>query len=113
MNIEIKSTSFLIPNNLSWDSLNRQNKLNFSEYNNIFNKTKFDQNSDCEIFILFLRDIINYYKTSNNSRINEIKKIKLIISFIEKKIYANNKKIITKLLQARSNLAHKEINLFK
>ena len=92
MNIEIKSTSFLIPNNLSWDSLNRQNKLNFSEYNNIFNKTKFDQNSDCEIFILFLRDIINYYKTSNNSRINEIKKIKLIISFIEKKISANNKK---------------------
>lgn len=92
MNIEIKSTSFLIPNNLSWESLNWQNKLNFSEYNNIFNKTKFDQNSDCEIFILFLRDIINYYKILNNSRVNEIKKIKLMISFIEKKISVNNKK---------------------
>ena len=77
MNIEIKSTSFLIPNNSSWESLNKQNKLNFSEYNNIFNKTKRDQSSDCEIFILFLKDIINYYKIIENNRNNETKKIKL------------------------------------
>ena len=40
---------------------------------------------------------------------------KFIIEFItfEKPLIKNNKKIITKLLQARSNLAHKEINLFK
>ena len=40
---------------------------------------------------------------------------KFIIEFItfEKPVIKNNKKIITELLQARSNLAHKEINLFK
>ena len=37
MNIEIKSTSYLIPNNSSWESLYKDNKLKFAEYNNIFN----------------------------------------------------------------------------
>ena len=62
MNIEIKSTSYLIPNNSSWESLYKNNKLKFAEYNNIFNNTKFNQNTECEIFVLFLKDIINYYK---------------------------------------------------
>lgn len=92
MNIEIKSTSFLIPNNPSWESLNKQNELSFSEYNNIFNKTKFDQNSDCEIFILFLKDIIDYYKILDKNKASEIKKIKLIVGFIEKKISTSDKK---------------------
>ena len=35
MNIEIKSTSYLIPNNSSWESLHKDNKLKFAEYNNI------------------------------------------------------------------------------
>ena len=51
MNIEIKSTSYLIPNNSSWESLHKNNKLKFSEYNNIFNNTKFNQKTECEIFI--------------------------------------------------------------
>ena len=36
MNIEIKSTSYLIPNNSSWESLYKDTKLKFAEYNNIF-----------------------------------------------------------------------------
>jgi len=30
MNIEIKSTSYLIPNNSSWESLHKDNKLKFA-----------------------------------------------------------------------------------
>ena len=40
MKIEIKSTSYLLPNNSSWNSLKKNNKLIFSEYNNIFNNQK-------------------------------------------------------------------------
>ena len=86
MNIEIKSTSYLIPNNSSWENLHKDNKLKFAEYNNIFNNTKFNQKTECEIFVLFLKDIIDYYKVLNNINKSEIKKIKLIINFIEKKI---------------------------
>ena len=82
MNIEIKSTSYLIPNNSSWESLHKDNKLKFAEYNNIFNNTKFNQKTECEIFVLFLKDIIDYYKVLKNINKSEIKKIKLIINFI-------------------------------
>ena len=82
MNIEIKSTSYLIPNNSSWESLHKDNKLKFGEYNNIFNNSKFNQKNECEIFVLFLKDIINYYKVLKNINKSEIKKIKLIINFI-------------------------------
>jgi hypothetical protein len=75
MNIEIKSTSYLIPNNSSWESLHKNNKLKFAEYNNIFNNTKFNQKTECEIFVLFLKDIIDYYKVLKNINKNEIKKI--------------------------------------
>lgn len=66
MNIEIKSTSYLIPNNSSWENLHKDNKLKFAEYNNIFNNTKFNQKTECEIFVLFLKDIIDYYKVLKN-----------------------------------------------
>ena len=92
MNIEIKSTSYLIPNNSSWGSLYKDNKLKFAEYNNIFNNSKFNQKNECEIFVLFLKDIIDYYKVLKNINKSEIKKIKLIINFIEKKTSTYKKK---------------------
>lgn len=92
MNIEIKSTSYLIPNNSSWGSLYKDNKLKFAEYNNIINNSKFNQKNECEIFVLFLKDIINYYKVLKNINKSEIKKIKLIINFIEKKTSTYKKK---------------------
>ena len=58
MNIEIKSTSYLIPNNSSWESLHKDNKLKFAEYNNIFNSTKINQKTECEILFCFLVEIL-------------------------------------------------------
>ena len=71
MNIEIKSTSYLIPNNSSWESLHKDNKLKFAEYNNIFNNTKLNQKTECEIFVLFLKDIVDYYKVLKNIKKND------------------------------------------
>ena len=86
MKIEIKSTSYLLPNNSSWNSLKKNNKLIFSEYNNIFNNPKFNDKIQCEIFVLFLKDIIDYYKILKNGIKSENKKIQLIIKLIKEKI---------------------------
>ena len=60
MKIEIKSTSYLLPNNTSWSSLKKNNKLVFSEYNNIFSDSKFNDGIQCEILVLFLIMVLKY-----------------------------------------------------
>ena len=92
MKIEIKSTSYLLPNNTSWNSLKKNNKLIFSKYNNIFSNPKFNDKIECEIFVLFLKDIIDYYKILKNGIKDENKKIQLIIKLIKEKISIYKKK---------------------
>ena len=92
MKIEIKSTSYLLPNNTSWSSLKKNNKLVFSEYNNIFSDSKFNDGIQCEILVLFLRDIIDYYKVLKNEIKDENKKIQYIIKLIKEKISIHKKK---------------------
>ena len=92
MKIEIKSTSYLLPNNTSWGSLKKNNKLVFSEYNNIFSDSKFNDGIQCEILVLFLRDIIDYYKVLKNGIKDENKKIQYIIKLIKEKISIHKKK---------------------
>ena len=92
MKIEIKSTSYLLPSNTSWNSLKKNNKLIFSKYNNIFSNPKFNDKIQCEIFVLFLKDIIDYYKVLKNGIKDENKKIQLIIKLIKEKISIHKKK---------------------
>ena len=92
MKIEIKSTSYLLPSNTSWNSLKKNNKLIFSKYNNIFSNPKFNDKIQCEIFVLFLKDIIDYYKVLKNGIKDENKKIQLIIKLIKEKISIYKKK---------------------
>ena len=92
MKIEIKSTSYLLPNNTSWSNLKKNNKLVFSEYNNIFSDSKFNDGIQCEILVLFLRDIIDYYKVLKNGIKDENKKIQYIIKLIKEKISIHKKK---------------------
>ena len=74
MKIEIKSTSYLLSDNASWNSLKKNNKLIFSEYNNIFSNPKSNDKVQYEILVLFLKDIIDYYKVLKNEIKNEKKK---------------------------------------
>ena len=90
MQIEIKSTSYLLPENSLWDSLKQKNKLKFSDYNNIFNISKFDKTNNCEIFVFFLRDLYEIEDSTNLSK--KKKKIKIITSFLKKKILLDKKK---------------------
>ncbi len=90
MQIEIKSTSYLLPENSLWDSLKQKNKLKFSDYNNIFNISKFDKTNNCEIFVFFLRDLYEIEDSTNLSK--KKKKIKIIICFLKKKILLDKKK---------------------
>ena len=92
MKIEIKSTSYLLPSNTSWNSFKKNNKLIFSKYNNIFSNPKFNDKIQCEIFVLFLKDIIDYYKVLKNGIKDENKKIQLIIKLIKEKISIYKKK---------------------
>jgi len=92
MKIEIKSTSYLLSDNASWNSLKKKNKLIFSEYNNIFSNPKSNDKVQCEILVLFLKDIIDYYKVLKNEIKNEKKKIQLIIKLIKEKISIYEKK---------------------
>ena len=92
MKIEIKSTSYLLSDNASWNSLKKNNKLIFSEYNNIFSNPKSNDKIQCEILVLFLKDIIDYYKVLKNEINNENKKIRLIIKLIKEKISIYEKK---------------------
>jgi len=92
MKIEIKSTSYLFSDNASWNSLKKNNKLIFSEYNNIFSNPKSNDKVQYEILVLFLKDIIDYYKVLKNEIKNEKKKIQLIIKLIKEKISIYEKK---------------------
>ena len=92
MKIEIKSTSYLLSDNASWNSLKKNNKLIFSEYNNIFSNPKSNDKVQYEILVLFLKDIIDYYKVLKNEIKNEKKKIQLIIKLIKEKISIYEKK---------------------
>ena len=90
MQIEIKSTSYLLPENSSWDNLKKKNKLKFADYNNIFNKSRFDKTNDCEVYIFFLRDLFELYESKDLSFGK--KKIKILISFLKKKISSEKEK---------------------
>ena len=122
MKIDIKSTSYLLPKNASWNTLRKNNKLIFSEYNNIFSNPKFNNKIECEIFVLFLKDIIDYYKVKEKVIKNEHKKIQLIIKLIKDKISFYKKKnfiisvssyyYLNQLNSAKVEPFEKEIEIF-
>ena len=122
MKIDIKSTSYLLPKNASWNTLRKNNKLIFSEYNNIFSNPKFNNKIECEIFVLFLKDIIDYYKVKEKVIKNEHKKIQLIIKLIKDKISIYKKKnfiisvssyyYLNQLNSAKVEPFEKEIEIF-
>ena len=80
--IHISSTSFLLPNNNSWDKFKSKYKLKFSEYGNIAN---FNSNKDknfCEVLNIFIPDLIDF--SNDDFKIGK-KKITNISNLIERK----------------------------
>ena len=60
--ILISSTSFLLQSNNIWKNISKNNQIEFSEYGKIFSSFK---SYDVEINLVFLPDIIDYFKSEN------------------------------------------------
>ena len=116
-NIILSSSSFLIPNNISWDTLRKNHKLSFSNYNDWANALIDAKQEDIFVLIIVLNDLFDSF--DKNKNINELietlfhllqnrlkKSKKLTIFFFSNK---NRKNIIRK---ARStNLKNNLIDL--
>ncbi len=113
MQIRLRSTSYLLPENSSWNYLKKNNKLDFAEYNNIFSETYIKKSVECEVFIFFLRDLFDYYL--NDKKNIDIKKIKIIISTLKKTISSNKEKyyIVSLSSYFYSNIINETKNLSK
>ena len=85
--IRISSTSYLLPENDSWDKLKSKYKLFFSDYGNIYNLNHDNKSYFCEIINLFIPDLIDFL--DNNLNVGR-KKIKTICNLIEKKAKSFN-----------------------
>ena len=85
--IRISSTSYLLPENDSWDELKSKYKLFFSDYGNIYNLNHDNKSYFCEIINLFIPDLIDF--SDNNLNVGR-KKIKTICNLIEKKAKSFN-----------------------
>ena len=87
--ILISSTSFLLQSNNIWKNISKNNQIEFSEYGKIFSSFK---SYDVEINLVFLPDIIDYFKSKNNGV--EIKKISKTIKLIENHLKKTSSNII-------------------
>ena len=54
MKIILNSTSFLLPNNESWNLLKKDNNIIFSDYGSINSRVNIINNVDAEITLFFL-----------------------------------------------------------
>ena len=91
MNIRLSSTSYILPENSSWNLLRKKNKIYFADYNNLYLSDSKAKNVHCEIINLFLKDFVDYYLTDSREIKKCFSKTKIILSLINKKII-NNKK---------------------
>ena len=87
--ILISSTSFLLQSNDIWKNISKNNQIEFSEYGKIFSSFK---SYDVEINLVFLPDIIDYFKSENTEV--EIKKISKTIKLIENHLKKTSSNII-------------------
>ncbi len=87
--ILISSTSFLLQSNNIWKNISKNNQIEFSEYGKIFSSFK---SYDVEINLVFLPDIIDYFKSENTEV--EIKKISKTIKLIENHLKKTSSNII-------------------
>ena len=83
-NILIKSTSFLMNATEPWKSLKNFN-VKFSNYGNLFEASK-NNDSNFEIIIIFIEDLIASYLNQKKYFNSEKKKLNSILDIIKKKI---------------------------
>ena len=69
-NIILSSSSFLIPNNISWDTLRKNHKLSFSNYNDWANALIVAKQEDIFVLIIVLNDLFDSF--DKNKNINEL-----------------------------------------
>ena len=89
MKFFLRSTSFLLPKSNSWNELEKNHKLIFSTYGDIFSSSKSNEKFGCEIFVIFLNDLIDYFNVKKTSQKKELLKCKKIIEVLEKKLKSN------------------------
>ena len=82
MNINISSTSYLLPKSESWKNLKKENEVTFSDYGRIFSENK---SSNIEIKIIFLNDIVDEVVTKKNFKKQKTKLNKIFTNFISTK----------------------------
>jgi FkbH-like protein len=104
MKIELSSTSYLLPNNKSWELLEKLSNINFNDYGNFLSDKK--TSSTAELVVFFLPDLIDYFNSNSNEKL-EIIKIKNILILVEKKLKKSNKSII---ISVSEFLYHNTIN---
>ena len=92
MNILINSTNYLLPNNKNWEVLKKNNELNFSTYGSLDSRKK--NSIDVDITLIFLPDIIDYYKSNDKSYNSEVLKVSALLKLIKKKLGSKNRKFI-------------------
>ena len=85
MSILIRSTSFIMPDNIIWNSLSHK-KIFFSEYGDLFSNTKHLNKINIEVINIFLPDIIDYYCQESFKQKKEKKKLDKFINQITSKI---------------------------
>ena len=104
MKIELSSTSYLLPNNKNWELLEKLSNINFNDYGNFLSDKK--TSSTAELVVFFLPDLIDYFNSNSNEKL-EIIKIKNILILLEKKLKKSNKSIIVSVSEF---LYHNTIN---
>jgi FkbH-like protein len=73
MNLLIRSTSFLLNDNLAWGKISN-NKISFSEYNDLFSNFK-NKRFDYEILLIFSKDLIDQFSLNQNLQKKKINKV--------------------------------------
>ena len=84
MNLLIRSTSFLLNDNLAWGKISN-NKISFSEYNDLFSNFK-NKIFDYEILLIFSKDLVDQFSLNQSL---QKKKINKVIDAIESKSKLN------------------------
>lgn len=84
MNLLIRSTSFLLNDNLAWGKISN-NKISFSEYNDLFSNFK-NKRFDYEILLIFSKDLVDQFSLNQSL---QKKKINKVIDAIESKSKLN------------------------
>jgi len=111
MKIRLTSTSFLLPNNKNWKIIEDLKNIRFAKFGDISstltdNKKKFD----FDIVLIFLPDLIDYFKPNKFDENFEKKKITNLLKLIEKRLKSNKSNLIICLSEF---LFYNSINLSK